>query len=198
MLLGAIDHYKQLNICVFGIDSNFGEFTGTAHSDTEDFARDVHQAYIKVVEKNTANDPVKREEMANSGELTPWESLGEDFRESNRQQAIHMKFKIRACGFEIAQKDDPREAVQQIEEPARTALAIMEHDRWVAERKVNNWTHDSSSDKRRRISKYLIDWAELPPSIRQFDYDTVENIPNYLDLMGKKLVRREPKDDLTS
>lgn len=190
MLQGAIDRYSHLNICCFGMDTHFGEFTYPSRIETEVFAQAVHQAYLRVVEESVANDPTQREAKIRSGELTPWENLREDFRESNRQQYNHIKFKIRACGFEIVDKADPREAVQEIEEPLLTTLAIMEHDRWVAERKVNNWKYGVPSDKLNHISEYLVDWSGLPEAIRKYDYDAVQNIPRYLDKMGKKLLRR--------
>jgi len=42
----------------------------------------------------------------------PWETLREDFRESNRQQADPFALKLRAIGCEIAPASDSRKAVE--------------------------------------------------------------------------------------
>jgi hypothetical protein len=106
-----------------------------------------------------------------------------------------MYFKTRAAGYEIVELTDERPAIEKFEgQDTKTGmfeiLAIMEHNRWIAERRVNNWKYGVLSDKPNRINKYLVDWIKLPDDIRQYDYDAVARIPALLKGIGKKMVEK--------
>jgi len=64
----------------------------------------------------------------------------------------------------------------------------MEHDRWVAERFLAGWTL-GAKDTERRISPYLVDWNDLTDEIKEYDRESVRNIPVILSLAGEKIVR---------
>jgi hypothetical protein len=66
----------------------------------------------------------------------------------------------------------------------------MEHDRWVAERKVNNWKYGDPSDKPNRINKNLVDWNQLTEEVKGYDEKTVAMIPELLKRTGKKMVKK--------
>jgi hypothetical protein len=180
--------YKELRIHPFGIEKGFEALINPENDEAEKFAIDIHRAYVEVINEQNNNKPDKSVKKEVPEELKPWASLSEDFRESNRQQAVHLHFKLRACGFEIADKHDPRPAVEEFEKSISDGLAIMEHNRWVAERKVNNWRYGTLPDKANRINKNIVDWDKLEPEIRQYDYDAVALIPKLLKKVGKKMV----------
>ena len=116
--------------------------------------------------------------------------MSEDFRESNRQQAAHLHFKLRALGYEAAPRDDPRPAMAAFNEDQVERLAIMEYDRWVAERCVAGWVYGEISDKPRRINANLVPWEQLSESTREYDRNTICLIPTLLDSVGLKICRK--------
>jgi hypothetical protein len=191
--------YHDLRIHPFGIEKGYENLTDPEHDIPEKFAMDIHQAFVKLVCEQLRGKDNELEKREKSVELKEWNSLREDFRESSRQQAIHMYFKTRAAGCEIVDKSDERPAIEQFEgQQAKQGifrdLAIMEHNRWVAERKVNNWKYGKKSDKENRISEYLVDWNQLPEDIKQYDYDAVARIPVLLNSVGKKMVAKKNKN----
>jgi voltage-gated potassium channel Kch len=185
--------YKDLRISPFGTEKGFETLISPENDEAEKFAVDIHKAYVELTnEKNNSklNTSGEKEKTELPEELKPWDALSEDFRESNRQQAVHMYFKLRACGFEIAGLNDPRPAITEFEKGLSGALAVMEHDRWVAERKVNNWRFGISTDKPNRINRNLISWDKLEDYVRKYNYDTVYLIPELLKKIGKKMVNK--------
>lgn len=189
LLIGAGASEKNgFHIRPFGIEKEFENLIDPDKDEVEKFAVDIHAAYSALIKYELKNDKIALEKREKSGELNPWETLNEDFRESNRQQAVHIYFKIRACGFEIVEANDPRPAINVFEAAIFNTLAIMEHDRWVAERKVNNWKFGKESVKEQRINKNLVDWNLLTDEVKGYDENTVAMIPKLLEKVGKKMV----------
>ena len=182
--------YEDLSIIPFGVEKNLENLTEPGNDPTEKFAMDIHKAYMELVKKEYKDKPEELKGKQLSGELNEWEDLREDFRESNRQQAVHIIFKLKAAGLEMVTVYDSRPAIREFSKPLLDALAIMEHDRWVAERKVNNWKYGDPSVKKLRINKNLVDWKELSPEIKQYDYDAVSRIPKLLESVGRKMVEK--------
>jgi hypothetical protein len=186
--------YPDLKIESFGIEKGLEALINPDNDEAEKFAIDIHNAYVELIKEKNATQPDLSVDNGNKEipeELKPWDELPEDFRESNRQQAVHMYFKLRACGFEIADIEDERPAIEGFENSLFDALAMMEHDRWVAERKVNNWKFGDPSVKANRINKNITDWDKLEPHIQQYDYDSVARIPKLLKKVGKKMVAKK-------
>jgi hypothetical protein len=182
---------KKQQFIPFGTEKNFVKMIKPESDQTEKFAIDIHKAYVELITDEYKNNPDELKKKRESGELNEWNDLNEDFRESNRQQAVHIFFKLRACGFEVAGLEDPRPAIVEFENELLDALAIMEHDRWVAERKVNNWKYGEVTDKPNRISNNIVDWDQLTDEIKKYDYNTVKMIPELLKRVGKKMVKKK-------
>ena len=180
--------YKDLRIQPFGLDKGLETLINPENVEAEKFAVDIHKAYVELIFEEESKNPNQTGKVETRDELKSWDNLKEDFRESNRQQAVHMYFKVRACGYEIVALNDPHPSIEEFEKGLSDVLAIMEHDRWVAERKVNNWKFGDPSDKANRINKNLVDWDKLEPKIQQYDYDAVARIPRLLKKVGKKMV----------
>jgi hypothetical protein len=112
-------------------------------------------------------------------EMQEWHLLREDFRESNLQQADHMPIKLRAVGFTYRLYEDgetPDDTAFNISQEDLEALAIMEHNRWNAERWLAGWRL-GPKDKLRRISDCLVEWEDLPDDIKVYDYNAIKDIP---------------------
>lgn len=111
--------------------------------------------------------------------------LDDGLKDSNRQQADHIDIKLRVLGLERADiAKDPRPAVERIDEIE--LLAKMEHNRWNAERWLQGWTL-GPSNKPKKITPYLVPWADLPDDIKLYDRNAVRIIPDILRTVGEKV-----------
>jgi hypothetical protein len=184
------EKYKDLFIFPFGIEKSFENLINPGLNITERFAMDIHKAYVDIIHEQFKDDPGELESRKKSGELMDWDDLSEDYRESNRQQAAHINIKLRAVGMEITDMSDPRPEIMEFEKKTFDVLAEMEHARWVAERRVNNWKFGESTDKPNRINKNLVEWGLLDAEIKKYDYNAVAMIPKLLGRVGKKMVQK--------
>lgn len=137
----------------------------------EDLARAIHERFVNQRLADSRRTP------ATDPALRPWKELGEDLRESNRQQADHIPIKLRAIGCRLVAATDTGEAASGFTPAEIELLARVEHQRWRVERWLAGWRYGTPSDKARGISENLVDWEELDDSIKQYDRDMVMNIP---------------------
>lgn len=70
-----------------------------------------------------------------------------------------------------------------------TDLAIYEHDEWCDERIGKGWIYGKTQIKEEKISPCLVGWKDLDPGSKQYDIDTIKNIPKLLDNIGLKIIR---------
>jgi hypothetical protein len=130
-----------------------------------------------------------RERSPDDHVMRPWEELAEQFKDSNRQQADHIPAKLRAirCGFAPAAGREP--ARIELTDDEVEVLARLEHDRFVEERLRAGWTLGSERDPERKISPYLVPWDELPDDVKDYDYDTVRGMPEFMADAGFEIYR---------
>lgn len=139
---------------------------------TDSVARAIHEFFVF---KRLAGS-IRRPD--NDPALRDWDDLREEIRESNRQQADHIAIKLRAIGCKLVKTSDPGEAVEKIEWKEIELLAPVEHGRWNAERLLAGWRYGTPSNKEERINENLKTWEELDKSIRKYDEEAVEDIPD--------------------
>ncbi len=129
--------------------------------------------------------------------VTEWRSLcREDYKESNRQQVDHLWLKLRAVRCEAAPASDPRPAAVWSKDEIEV-LSQMEHDRWVAERRLSGWRPAPEApgvsglkDEAERTSPHLVPWADLSEEIKAYDRSAVMNIPELLRAVGERKICR--------
>jgi hypothetical protein len=149
-------------------------------------AQAIHRRFVErrttTSERRVENDPALRD----------WEELGDDFQESNRQQADHLSVKLRAIGCQIVGDEEAGERIEALEQTDIAALAPVEHQRWNAERWLAGWRLGTPADKLRRISPHLVPWSALEADIQKYDLEAIEQIPDLVRnaMCGKKIVRR--------
>ena len=68
-------------------------------------------------------------------------------------------------------------------------LAIYEHDEWWDEKLGKGWIYGKTKDLEEKISPCMKEWKYLLPEDRQYDIDTIKNIPRLLDNLGLKIIR---------
>ena len=134
-------------------------------------ARAIHERYRHNQQgRKAADDPA----------LRPWEELSEDLRESNRQQADDIAAKLGAIGCEPRPAAGREPSAFVFTDADVEKLAEMEHERWVAERHAAGWVAGPERDTERKITPYLVPYAELPEEVKEWDRQAVRAIPEVL------------------
>src|ERR1017187_10000635 len=164
---------------------------GLGEDAVEQFARKIHAAYVKMRQAEAGEDAARQEKLKRDPAMRDWDDLPEDFRESNRQQADHIHIKLRALGLEAVEATDARPAVTEFTPAKIEVLAEMEHRRYLAERRMANWTFGPKKDEARRENPSMIDWDKLTEEVKEYDRVAVRAIPKLLAGAGprSKIVR---------
>ena len=97
----------------------------------EGMARAVHAAYV-AARKEGPTDP-------DDPSLVNWRDLHEELRASSRAQAAHLGEKLREIGCGIAPLAEWDAPEASLTDDEIETLAILEHDRFVAERRAAGW-----------------------------------------------------------
>lgn len=172
-----------------GIDGLL-EVTGLSHpGDPDAAAKAWHEAYLGFIGPG-------------GQAAVPWTELAEDYRTSNRRAVAHIPAKLVSAGFDIEpwlEAGDLFSGPPPIAEALaptpelRTALARLEHDRWIADRCVNGWRPPQASetrDNRRKIHPDLAPFDDLPESTQDYDLKLIDFLDQYLVHSNKGLTRR--------
>ncbi|MGH6657181.1 MAG: RyR domain-containing protein [Actinocrinis sp.] len=131
-------------------------------------------------------------EPGSSPALVPWEDLRHDYREANRSQVSDIGNKLVAIGSVLSprQADTPGFAFRggEIER-----LAVLEHGRWLAERRTRGWTLGRTRDEAAKKHPAMVGWDALPEDERDKDRDAVRQLPAMLADAGLSIIRVEPR-----
>jgi len=140
-------------------------------------AKEVHRLYTQ-----------KRTAEKSGAESTPpvWHKLDPELQNSCRQQADHIPVKLRTVGCAVG--SDGGAAAVEFTPQEIELLARMEHRRWVAERVLSGW-QSGPKDTARKITPYLVDYNELEETIKDYDRDTVRNLPKLVAMAGGTIRR---------
>jgi len=69
-------------------------------------------------------------------------------------------------------------------------MTEMEHARWNVERLLDGWKWGEKKDVMKKISPYLVPWSELPDEVKEWDKQTVRNIPELLARVRMEIRRQ--------
>jgi hypothetical protein len=174
---GGIPNQASARISTFSLLEERRKDLAQEDSTDEDLARAIHEAFCSKREAQGRNP-------ATDLSIAPWEQLSEGFRDSNVQQAGHLRYKLHGIGCTAAPDDDRRPAVTGFTADEVEIMARMEHARWMAERWLAGWTPDSKDSVRRR-SPYLVPWDQLPEDVKDYDRKAVELILALLRMTSK-------------
>lgn len=117
---------------------------------------------------------------------TPWSTLSDDFRESNRVAGDHLIIKLAALGLKPRRTGQSRVdsvSFDRITKAQAQLLAEMEHYRWVAERLLAGWRYApkgqtrevDEANKKLRLNYNLIAWHGLGED-RKKDFDQIRAV----------------------
>lgn len=110
-----------------------------------------------------------------------------------------IKFRVESGEFtqeeaermEIIEVNDKIARILKFGEDDVEDLAVFEHDDWWEERKGTGWIFGEKENRDLKINPNLVDWDELDEPTKDFDRDTIRNIPKILDNIGLKVVRNK-------
>jgi hypothetical protein len=141
----------------------------------EAVAKMIHRDYVK-------KQRGKRKDA--SPELRDWDDLPGDIQYSNLSQARHISEKLRAIGCGISAADSGYTPLEKLKPEEIERLSVLEHERWVAERRASGWTLGTKKDFLKKQSPYLVPWEDLSEQVRELDRDAVRNIIPLLKRVG--------------
>jgi voltage-gated potassium channel Kch len=151
-------------------------------------ARAMHEEYCR-------KQAAEGETQATNPAMVTWEELPESLRESNRRQADHIPAKLQAIGCALAPLEEWSRPAFELSAHEVEQLARVEHDRWMAERLLDGWTYaPGPKDLRRKRTPWLIPWQEMPEEQKDYDRNTVRNLPRFLTKAGLRIVRLDAAD----
>jgi hypothetical protein len=139
------------------------------------------------------HDSYRERRLATLGEADPsladWDSLPETLRASNRDQAAHFVEKLNVIGCGVSPSEGEEAATFTFTPAEVEALAKLEHDRWMTERRRQGWQLGPTRDPKTRTTPYLVDWEQLSEPVRDLDRDAIREIPTQLARAGYTVIR---------
>jgi hypothetical protein len=144
-------------------------------------AQRIHENYL-------AYRLAEGEQVGARPSLQAWESLPEDYKESNRAQARDIANKLSLVEAEVA-TTPPADPFAFTTEEAEM-LARYEHDRWLSQRLESGWEYDAIRDEADKKNDLMVPWLYLPESKKDLDRKAVLAIPAMLASLGRYVRRR--------
>ncbi|MFQ5642413.1 MAG: RyR domain-containing protein [Thiogranum sp.] len=149
-------------------------------------ARAIHAAYV---EKERRQGRTEKDNAS----MTPWDDLPETLRNSSRRQADDIGVKLKTAGCDIKPLSDWNAPLFRFSDNDVERLAEMEHARWNRERFRDGWIYAAGEKNvENKTSPWLVDWAELPEEIREYDRNTVRELPAFLARAGFEVYYLNP------
>jgi ppGpp synthetase/RelA/SpoT-type nucleotidyltranferase len=149
----------------------------------EELAQHIHEEYRKLQVENFRSDPKNLS-------LRPWEELDAGLKESNRQQADHTFEKLRSLGYGMRKVKGKKPKMISFTKKEIEKLAEMEHGRWNAEYLSEGWKPGPVKDSIKKTNPYLVPWAMLTESTREWDRNTVRKLPALLAENGYEVYKK--------
>jgi hypothetical protein len=159
--------------------------------DRERIARAVHQQWIE----DNKTSPMKTRAYCD------WDDLEDDDRHSNLEQADDIAAKLRTAGLWFRKRSQhatrvPDDAHGNAMDASVEMLAVLEHDRWSAQRRRQGWAPAPSTDRVARrddllLHNCLFPWEAVSEQWRDLDRSTVRRIPAFLAAAGYEVIKPE-------
>ena len=164
----------EVELVPFGDMKDITDATGILSATTDEAERRWHQAYRAM---NPGDKPANR----------PWEDLDEEYRISNRRAVAHLYAKLFEAGFDIRSwlKDGrywDELPVLAADEPLfrneaeRAMLAELEHERWIADRRMLGWAYGPTRNNTRKIHPDMLPFAKLSDETQGYDYSFIDSL----------------------
>lgn len=138
-------------------------------------ARRIHDAWLAEERLAFEANPQRKVKAT----FKPWAELTEQQKDASRSQAEHIPVKLRAAGLSVESAPDSWPAV--IADSALVEqLAEMEHNRWCADKWLDNWSYAADRSDERKEHPDLVPYEQLSEAVKQYDRDTILKLSRYL------------------
>ena len=132
-----------------------------------------------------------RDEEKTHSSLRPYAELTEEEKEQNRGFVREISDKLALVGYAMLPAR-AGEGPVALTEAEIERLAEAEHERWMRQKLDSGWRYGTSTDKARKLHRYLVPWDELPPGERDKDRVMVAGIPRILAKAGYTISKSGP------
>ena len=154
------------------------------NSSLEAIARSIHSTYLKMMSdagNSTSGSPA----------FLPWEQLGEDLKEMNRDQAESIGLKMKSIGCDIIPWTDFGAQDFKFKDEEIEKMARLEHERWTLYKFQQGWKYNAKRDDHKKEHPSLLPWDDpaFPESEKDKDRTAVRQIPQLLALAGYQIFR---------
>jgi hypothetical protein len=151
---------------------------------------DLVERLARVIHERYAVDVARRGAAARDNPaLVPWHELPESLRQANRAQAGDIGRKLRAVGCALSPRVGPAPE-HRLAENDIERLAVMEHERWLADRASTGWRYADERDDTRRLHPAMATWSDLRDDMRTRNRDEARQLPVILADAGFRIVRQ--------
>jgi hypothetical protein len=120
-----------------------------------------------------------------------WSNLPDSLKYSNLRQARGITAKLEFMGWEMRPMGSEGEVIKEITGEALELLSFLEHEDWIRERLTTGWVYGEEKDTENKISPYLVPYHELKEEIKEYDRDSVRNIPALLSKIKMAIYVKE-------
>jgi hypothetical protein len=175
---------QPLQLVGFGDLKSLAKDAGILGEGADELAMKLHEAY---------RSAGSAERVA----AVSWERLPEDMRESNRRIVAHLPAMLSSAGEGIEGWLQQMEEQQSwsgwpgnagsgvVTAELAESLAQLEHERWMADRRVNGWRFGSPRNDNRREHPDLVPFDQLSDQSRKYDRQVVQTL---MASMGRTVV----------
>ncbi|NCA68775.1 MAG: Ryanodine receptor Ryr [Sphingobacteriia bacterium] len=147
----------------------------------DEVARTIHDQYrdsIAAQGRDLGDEPAGQ----------PWDRLETSYRQANRHQADHVWAKLAVIDCRAVSEDLVESFYLTPLEIER--LALIEHQRWAADRHLDGWRYAPVRDNQRKHHPQLVPYAELSEPMKDLDRHAVRALPVLLARQGLGILRQ--------
>lgn len=125
--------------------------------------------------------------------MQPWDILAEHYKDANRNQVKHTKVKLKAIGYGVIPVGNRQPTLSEFTPEEIETMAMMEHDRWMAEKVQAGWRHGARRDDKKKTNPCMVPWEDLSEAEKDKDQQTVRAIPEFLAEIGFEVYALVPE-----
>ncbi|MDO7836550.1 RyR domain-containing protein [Sphingobium sp. HBC34] len=178
-MAGAHDHRIGAGLLPFGAMADLADPDALLQDRHDALARSIHDFYLE-------GRFTEGERIGARASMQEWEDLPESFRDDNRLVADCYSLKLRDIGARLVDGDGPGLLLDADE---LEQLSRAEHDRWMAAKLVQGWTHGPVRDDARRLHPDIVPYDDLSEAIKDLDREQVRIMARLLSASGRRALR---------
>ncbi len=171
---------KKMPVVIENISEQATVFEHIIDESIDRFAEIIHNDYLKKLDSIDDTLPTQRS----------WHLLSDEVRNRNRIQADHIKIKIRSLGCIMVPENEPVTIYDLSTDERFEALSKTEHERWNAYMYYKGWKPGPVRNDARKIHTDLIPYEELSKIKKDYDRNTIRNIPDLVKELGYKIIHQ--------